>query len=548
VPTRLLHCNPELSAGDGDAGNLFVQADNLEALKALLPFYAGKVKCIYIDPPYNTGNEKWVYNDNVNSPEIRSWLKEVVGKEAEDLSRHDKWLCMIYPRLRLLRDFLSDDGALFVSCDGNELHHLILVAKEATGFSEATVISVVNNMKGRNDKANLAQCHEYLVLLSGPNFAAAGLPLTEQQRKTFKEADEKGERFAWRDLRKRGGFDTREARPNLHYPIFRLPDGTLTLDEPPGELVVDKILPFKSDGVEGCWRWGPKRTRQYLSWLEATFVRKSGRWNVNYRVYLNPDLQPAEDEDSEDDDYDDASDEPIERTTKPKSFWWGPELSTDRAGKYLKDLLGRKAFDYPKPVDLIWRVVTMAGGNHCLVLDSFAGSGTTAEAVLRANNDDGQKRRFLLVEIDRDIAKDVTVPRLRIVSERYGSGFRYCTLGRPLFDEWGSITEGVTFGDLAAFVFFSDTGSPIPARADGATPLLGTFQDRAIYLLFKPETAGVGVVSAGNVLTVDVMESLPGAGVSGPRVVYGEGCTVPAERLAAAGVVFKQVPYHLMGT
>ncbi len=121
VPYRLLRCDEELSAGDADSGNLLVQGDNLLALKALLPYYAGRVKCIYIDPPYNTGNEGWVYNDNVNSPEIRQWLAQVVGKEGEDLSRHDKWLCMMYPRLALLKEFLAEDGVIFVNIDDNEV-------------------------------------------------------------------------------------------------------------------------------------------------------------------------------------------------------------------------------------------------------------------------------------------------------------------------------------------------------------------------------------------------------------------------------------------
>jgi len=127
VPFHLLKCDPDLSVGDPESGNLLVQGDNLLALKALLPYYAGQVKCIYIDPPYNTGNEKWVYNDNVNSPVIREWLGNVVGKEAEDLSRHDKWLCMMYPRLLLLRRFLREDGVLFVSIDDSELTHLQLL-------------------------------------------------------------------------------------------------------------------------------------------------------------------------------------------------------------------------------------------------------------------------------------------------------------------------------------------------------------------------------------------------------------------------------------
>jgi site-specific DNA-methyltransferase (adenine-specific)/adenine-specific DNA-methyltransferase len=142
VPYRLLQCDPALSAGDADAGNLLVQGDNLHALKALLPYYAGKVKCIYIDPPYNTGNEGWVYNDNVNSPEIREWLGQVVGREAEDLSRHDKWLCMMYPRLALLKEFLAEDGAIFVSIDDNEVHTLRALLDELFGNKNfvATII------------------------------------------------------------------------------------------------------------------------------------------------------------------------------------------------------------------------------------------------------------------------------------------------------------------------------------------------------------------------------------------------------------------------
>ena len=133
VPYHLLKCDKSLSVGDPGSGNLLVQGDNLVALKALLPYYAGKVKCIYIDPPYNTGNENWVYNDNVNSPEIRRWLGKVVGAEAEDLSRHDKWLCMMYPRLMVLRDFLREDGLIFVSIDDNEQAHLTMLMNEVFG-------------------------------------------------------------------------------------------------------------------------------------------------------------------------------------------------------------------------------------------------------------------------------------------------------------------------------------------------------------------------------------------------------------------------------
>jgi len=323
VPYRLVHCDKDKSIGDPDAGNLLVQGDNLEALKALLPYYAGKVKCVYIDPPYNTGNEGWVYNDNVNSPEIRTWLGEVVGKESEDLSRSDKWLCMMYPRLRLLREFLTENGALFVSCDNNEIATLLVLSDEIFSRWDRTIIPVVNNLKGRNDKANIAQCHEYIVLISSPLFEASGLPLTEQQKKKFKNIDAKGERYELRDLRKRGGPDTREERPNLFFPIYRLPNGELVLERPLTDF--EEIIPLKSDGVEGRWRWGKGKVKKNLAWLETSYVKKSKKWNIGYRVYLNSTTAIDDENDDESDyyeeDFDDLADEPVERSTKPKSFW-----------------------------------------------------------------------------------------------------------------------------------------------------------------------------------------------------------------------------------
>ncbi len=166
VPYRLIHCDGDLSAGDPDAGNLLVQGDNLEALKSLLPYYAGKVKCIYIDPPYNTGNEGWIYNDNVASPEIKAWLGKVVGKEAEDLSRHDKWLCMMYPRLRLLREFLREDGVIAISISDVEIGNLKLMMNEVFGeHNYVAEVIVESNARGQTYKA-IARTHEYCLIYS----------------------------------------------------------------------------------------------------------------------------------------------------------------------------------------------------------------------------------------------------------------------------------------------------------------------------------------------------------------------------------------------
>jgi len=165
VPYRLLKCDASLSAGDSDSGNLLIQGDNLLAFKALLPYYAGKVKCIYIDPPYNTGNEKWVYNDAVNSPEMQRWLGKVVGAEAEDLSRHDKWLCMMYPRLSLLKDFLTEDGAIFISIDDNEVQNLRAIMDEIFGPRNFIATVIWQKMDSpKNTAIHLSEDHDYIVL------------------------------------------------------------------------------------------------------------------------------------------------------------------------------------------------------------------------------------------------------------------------------------------------------------------------------------------------------------------------------------------------
>ncbi len=192
VPTRLLECDRELSVGDPEAENLLVEGDNLEALQALLPRYRGQVKCIYIDPPYNTGNEGWVYNDNVNDPRIRKWLGDVVGKEAEDLCRHDKWLCMMYPRLALLREFLSDDGAIFVSLDDNEVHALRYIMDEIFGSSNfVTTISWQKIYTVKNSARHFSEMHDYLVVYARhadtwkPNL----VPRSSKQDKAYKNPD-----------------------------------------------------------------------------------------------------------------------------------------------------------------------------------------------------------------------------------------------------------------------------------------------------------------------------------------------------------------------
>lgn len=501
VPTRLLHCDGALSAGEPDAGNLLVEGDNLEALKALLPYYAGKVKCIYIDPPYNTGNEGWIYNDNVNSPEIRAWLGKVVGKELEDLSRHDKWLCMIYPRLRLLREFLSEDGIIFISIDGYEFHNLKFICDDIFGKTQ-NIATLVWKRRGNPDSRNVngvSEDHEYVICYgrsSDSKFRGA-------ERDTTKYANSDGDlRGPWMSDNLTGLAGPTE-RPNLHYDVVNPETGIV-------------YPPHPTRG----WAVAPATMQRLIVEKRVLWPKlKTGRPRIKRFQY---EIQAE--------------------TTGFSSILRAPTNETGT--RELNAIFGGKVFAFPKPSEMVKALIEQATDSGDLILDSFSGSGTTGVATDRL----GQGRRFILVELDPTIAQTVTAERLR--RSGLSSGFRYCTLGKPLFDEWGAITEGVTYADLAAFVFFSETGSPIPAKANGATTLLGKFQDRTVHLLWSANSAGVASNSAGNVLTATILDKLPkpSADFAGPVIVYAEGCTVPPDRLAADGVTFKQIPYQVIGT
>ena len=216
---------------DIHSNNMIIHGDNLEALKSLLPQYEGKIKCIYIDPHYNTGNEGWIYNDNVNDPKIKKWLGEVVGKEGEDLSRHDKWLCMMYPRLVLLQKLLADDGAIFISIDNNEKFNLKLLCDEIFGGNNfISDISVINNLKGRSDDKYIATANEDLLIYHKGNFVTNGVAVPDKYVSEYKLIDKLG-KYRLQGLRKRGAGAKRQDRPNMYYPFYYCEaDNTLSLE------------------------------------------------------------------------------------------------------------------------------------------------------------------------------------------------------------------------------------------------------------------------------------------------------------------------------
>ena len=547
VPFRLLEPLPELSlpspsgsgaggegapTGHDHGGNLIVQGDNLHALKALLPRYAGQVKCIYIDPPYNTGNEGWVYNDNVNSPEIRRWLGEVVGREGETLDRHDRWLCMMYPRLVLLKQFLREDGAIFVSIDDNEVATLRLLLDEI--FGAANFVGDViwqHSVQAKGYSGTLSLHHNHTLIFGRSGFRLGDLARTDEHNVNYSnpDGDPKG---AWRS----GDVRNALVRPNLMYDITT-PNGNVIHYPPKG------------------WRFSRETFERECS--EGKIVFNKDQTRIIRKIYLS------------------------EQTGRvPESIWFSQEAGTTReATGEVSEILGSKeSFDTPKPTRLIQRILQIATDKDSLVLDSFAGSGTTGHAVLKQNAEDGGNRRFILVEMDDAIARNVTAERVRRVAQGYtnakeqaveglGGGFQFCRLSaEPLFDADGQIRRDVTFAQLAEFVWFAETGTSwmpsfrgggaepgiqsSPASLDSrlrgndgidSSPLLGVYEGRAIYLLYNGILKDRSI-DGGNVLTGPLYDLLPP--FAGPKVIYAAANRM-GSRAAREGITFKQTPYAL---
>ncbi len=524
VPFRLLKCRADLSVGDPDSGNLLVQGDNLEALKALLPYYAGQVKCIYIDPPYNTGNEGWVYNDNVNGPEMKEWLGKVVGGEAEDLSRHDKWLSMMYPRLVLLKDLLSDDGAIFINIDDNEAARLRCLLDEIFG-SQNFVASIIwqKVYSPRMDAKSFSNDHDTIVCYQKTNKFQVSRVGFSQNAGQFTVLDKKtGKYYRRRQWRKEGSGARREDRPNLFYPI-KSPDG-------------QDVLPYRPDGSEGRWRGDLNYFNKLSKQGEIEWINSNSEWQIYVKQFQNEDA-----------------------TRPPSTLWFHEEVGHNHeAAEELRNIFGNIPFQTPKPTRLIRKIIEISTGPNDIVLDSFSGSGTTGHAVLKENEeDDDSNRHFILVEMDINIAQNITAPRLKRVVQGYkskdqkgnekqeaglGGGFRFCELGETLFDPNRQIRDEVKYNDLAQHVYFIETGRPLPQNAKKYFPLLGVSNETAVYLLYNGILKDKSV-NGGNILTYDVLESLPKH--DGTKVIYGNGSRISAARLRDLGIVFKQIPYEI---
>ncbi len=498
----------------GADDNLIIRGDNLHALKALLPRYAGRVKCIYIDPPYNTGNEGWVYNDNVNSSLMKEWVKANSPVDGEDLERHDKWLCMMWPRLHLLRKLLSDDGVIFVSIDDNEQPHLRMLMDEIFSANNFTTNIIWHHRKSSQNDIDVSVSHNYILCYA-----------LERSSFSFNAGDVDENKFVNPDNDPRGPWvsdpmDAPAIRENLMYEITNPNTGTVYL--PP----------------EGRhWRFTAERFAEALTDNRIVFGR-SGNARPQYKRFLS---------------------EARERGTNIFTIWSDVGTATD-ATRELQQIFGRgQSFPTPKPTDLLEKIVRIATDENAIILDSFAGSGTTAHAVLALNKEDGGNRKFILVECE-DYADTITAERVRRVingvpgardkslREGLGGSFTYCTLGKPI-DVEGMLTgKGLPeYAELAAYLLHTASGLAASGglEAQNEDGLFYSSDTTNYYLLYKPTVDYLS--NNGGMLNAERAKRISVASRQDDRkaVVFGPGKYIGQRDLAPMGITFCQLPYEM---
>jgi len=498
--------------------NFVVHGDNLLALKALLPTYAGKVKCIYIDPPYNIGNEKWVYNDKVNSPMMKEWLGKVVDKD--DLTRHDKWLCMMMPRLKLLRELLREDGVMFVSIDDNEQHRLRILMDEVFG-EENFITNIIWQKKyaASNDARYFSDNHDFVTVyaknkLNGDKtggWVRNLLPRTAKQDDLYKYDSHDGKGL-WRP----DNLTVKTYSKEYDYPIVN---------------PLTKKVYHPTQGR--CWLTN-KETIQ--KWIDEgrVFFGKDGKGAPQLKRYLNE----------------------VQSGTVPMTIWGYDDVGhTDEARKELKEIFSDKAspFENPKPTRLIKRILRLATDKDSIVLDSFAGSGTTAHAVLALNKEDKGNRKFILVEME-DYADKITAERVRRVikgvknardkdlQKGLGGSFSYFELGKPIDTE--RILKGKdlpSFAEMARYIFYTATGEEFnEKKVNEKTGFIGESREYQVYLLYRP----VMDYLKSTALTLERAESL-GKFVAKKRLVFAPAKYLDQEHLERLHIDFAQLPFEI---
>jgi adenine-specific DNA-methyltransferase len=377
---KLLERLTENADLDDSLDGLLVKSENWQALNLLAGKYSGKVKCIYIDPPYNTGSDEFLYQDQY---------------------QHSSWLSMLWYRLASARVLMQIDGAIFVSIDDHEYSNLATLMNGIFGSHNPIArIVVKSNPRGRQSERFVATVHEHvLVCAKDPdNCFLQGASLTDKQINDFKYQDESGRRFRYLGLRQRGSASKREDRPEMFFPIYVDPSsGRISLQHE--EKFSVKVLPKKSTGKEGRWMWGKNKVKKNIEAVEARLVSGRDEWDIFVRDYL-------------------VSEQGKERTSKFKTIWDDKDLNYQNGKEELKNLFVECPYDYPKPTSLLRRVITMSGLGDAICMDFFAGSGTTADAVMKLNKEDRGNRKYILADM-ANYFETIIIPRIKKIAYSY---------------------------------------------------------------------------------------------------------------------------------
>ncbi len=525
VPSRTLEPDATKSLPPEDQqpsldDNLIIRGDNLHALKALMPRYAGRVNCIYIDPPYNTGNEGWVYNDNVNSPLMQAWLTDKSPVDGEDLERHDKWLCMMWPRLHLLRELLAEDGAIFVSIDDNEQHHLRMMMDEIFGEENFIASIIWQKMDSpKNTAIHFSEDHDFILVYAhnAKHWRPNSFPRSNKMLSRYKNLDNDPRgRWLLSDLAARNFY------AQGRYPITT-PSGKVIKGPPAGSYWrISKEKFDELDRDNRIW-WG-----------------KSGNNRPGIKRFLSD----------------------VREGVVPQTLWsWKDAGSTRNAKQELSQILERgpseDVFITPKPTKLLRRILQTATDKDSTILDSFAGSGTTAQAVLALNAEDNGSRTFILVECG-NYADTITAERVRRVingvptakndtlKNGLGGSFTYCTLGEEISPEKMLSGENLPDSDtLARHLVYTATGHAPDTmhKAKGKDGLFHETPDRLFYLIYEPDLAFLR--SADSALNGDRAERIAKQTKSKQKtaVVFATHKFMGQKELTQMGITFCGLPY-----
>lgn len=476
--------SPEPSLDD----NLIIEGDNIEVLKSLIPKFASKVDVIYIDPPYNTGNENWVYNDNLNSPQIKSWLGNVVGKE--DLQRHDKWLCMMYPRLVLARELLSESGVIFISINDVEFFHIKIMLDEI--FDEDNYIetfTVISNPRGNQAKKHTASEHEYILCFSKlkTNLLPFGFI---KGIENYNKSDNQGKAYEERGLRKRGADSKRSDAPNQYFPIFYDAQNSEISTERKSNNAIE-ILPKLSNGEDGRWRWSKDTVNKEINKLIVRVVKNKSekRFDVFEKIYFEEN-----------------------KISKIRSILSEKSFNYENATENLKEIFEQPVFNYSKPVYLLKHLLNSLADfdKDFLILDFFAGSGTTGHAVLEMNKEDGGNRKFILVqqpEESEEASKqgfknifEITTARIRRCIEGVatakdpklqkglGGSFTVVKLGEVLHLNTLFLEKDLpSYEALASYLFYHTTNQALSKVTENVSHYIGKTENYKLYLIYSAD-------------------------------------------------------------